>query len=125
MERQHGKVRMKHRLTATAVVAAVSVGLPCAALAGGAAPPSSSPLSQIRQGMRMAAVTDVAGPPTASCTHMTGKAFIPLYVGNDKEITELHYKGQGRVNMSGGGVTPQVISVDYDPTESGNCGGPD
>lgn len=70
----------------------------------------------------MAEVTQVAGPPTDTCTHVTGKAFIPLYVGNDKEVTELHYKGQGRVILSGGGVTPQVISVDYDPTESGHCG---
>ncbi len=86
------------------------------------APPPSSPLAQVREGMRMAAVTDAAGQPTASCTHITGKAFIPLYPGNDKEVTELHYKGQGRVILSGGGVTPQVIRVEYDPAESGACG---
>jgi hypothetical protein len=70
----------------------------------------------------MAAVTEVAGQPTDTCTHITGKAFIPLYPGNDKEVTELHYKGQGRVILSGGGVTPQVITVEYDPAESGHCG---
>ena len=84
-------------------------------------PPPSSPLAQVHQGMRMAEVTQAAGQPTDTCTHITGKAFIPLYVGNDKEVTELLYTGQGRVILSGGGVTPQVISVEYDPTESGSC----
>jgi hypothetical protein len=96
-----------------------------ASSASAESPPPSSPLAQVREGMRMAAVTDAAGQPTASCTHITGKAFIPLYPSNDKEVTELHYKGQGRVILSGGGVTPQVIRVEYDPSESGVCGSTD
>ena len=85
-------------------------------------PPPAGPLTQVHEGMDMAAVTQVAGPPTDTCTHITGKAFIPLYPGNDKEITELHYEGRGRVILSGGGVKPQVIRVEYDSAESGHCG---
>lgn len=86
--------------------------------------PASNALAQVRDGMDRAAVTQAAGEPTDSCTHITGKAFIPLYPGNDKEITELHYKGQGRVILSGGGVKPQVIRVEIDPAEVGHCGSP-
>lgn len=71
--------------------------------------------------MGRTAVTQLAGQPTGTCSHMTGKAFIPFYSGNDKYVTELHYKGQGRVIFSGGGVSPQVLLVEYDPNESGSC----
>ena len=84
--------------------------------------PPAGLLTQVHEGMDMAAVTQVAGQPADTCTHITGKAFVPLYPGNDKEITELHYTGQGRVVLSGGGVKPQVIRVEYDSAESGRCG---
>ena len=114
-------MKIKIVRTATLVAIALLASSSAAAPSLAESPPASSPLAQVRAGMDMAAVTQVAGQPTDTCSHITGKAFIPLYVGNDKEVTELRYKGQGRVILSGGGVKPQVIRVEYDSAESGSC----
>jgi hypothetical protein len=74
-------------------------------------------------GMNKKQVRDILGQPADENSYMTGKVFIPFYFGTDARRTSWYYKGIGRVvfadgNAFGGG-TPEVIRVDYDPTESG------
>jgi hypothetical protein len=93
------------------------------ATTAGAVPPPSSPLSKIKDGMRMKEVTDILGAPSDQNSYMTGKAFIPWYFGDDARRTSYYYKGIGRVVFAGGNVFGggggEVIRVDYDPTENG------
>jgi hypothetical protein len=114
---------MKARIVQTGTLAVIALLASCSTRAPStSAPvPTSSPLAQIHEGMGMTGVTQLAGPPTDTCSHITGKAFIPFYFGNDKYVTELHYRGQGRVILSGGMGSPQVSAVEYDPNESGYC----
>ncbi|HVO26979.1 MAG TPA: outer membrane protein assembly factor BamE [Candidatus Margulisiibacteriota bacterium] len=85
--------------------------------------PASSPLSKVQVGMNKKQVKDVLGAPTDENSYSTGKAWIPFYFGNDARRTSYYYKGMGRVvfadgNVFGGG-SPEVVRVDYDPSESG------
>ena len=85
--------------------------------------PASSPLSKVQLGMHKKQVEDILGRASDENSYATGKAFIPFYFGNDARRTTWYYKGMGRVvfadgNVFGGG-TPEVMRVDYDPTESG------
>lgn len=76
-------------LVVIALLASCSTGAPPIRVPA----PPSSPLAHVHEGMGMTAVTQLTGPPTDTCSHITGKAFIPFYFGNDKYVTELHYKG--------------------------------
>ncbi|OFV92247.1 MAG: hypothetical protein A3J75_07980 [Acidobacteria bacterium RBG_16_68_9] len=87
-----------------------------------AAPPGS-PLSQIAIGMNKKQVRDILGSPTDENSYSTGKAWIPFYFGTDARRTSWFYKGLGAVvfadgNVFGGGA-PEVVRIDYNPTESG------
>lgn len=81
------------------------------------------PLSEIKEGMSMAEVSDLAGPPTATTSHITGKAFRPFnFRGNDTARTYYLYKGQGRVvfsNDSRYSSSSHVQEVILDPEETG------
>jgi len=95
----------------------------CAARNSGTAPPTNSPLAKVGLGMSKAEVRHLVGAPAAEDGHLTGKAFIPLYFGDDAHRTTYYYKGLGRVvfadgNVFGGGGA-EVIDVDYNPGESG------
>ncbi len=102
----------------------------CAATSTGGAlegvqPPNNSPLATIHPGMSKQQVKALIGSPSAESGHITGKAFIPLYFGNDAHRTSYYYRGMGRVvfadgNVFGGGE-PEVIRVEYDPGESGSA----
>lgn len=83
--------------------------------------PNDSPLAKVKEGMGMKEVADLIGQPTDTNAHITGKAFIPFYFGSGSTEVQAFYKGMGRVIYSGGGVGggPRVISVEYDPSESG------
>lgn len=82
--------------------------------------PADSPLAKIREGMGMKEVTDLLGQPTDTNSHITGKAFIPYYYGNDTAQTVAYYKGMGRVILSHGAWTGlRVTAVEYDPSEPG------
>ena len=86
-------------------------------------PPANSPLAKVKLGMSKTDVSTALGSPTGQNSYPTGKAFIPFYFGNDARRTSWYYKGMGRVvfadgNVFGGG-TPEVVRVDYDPTETG------
>jgi hypothetical protein len=81
--------------------------------------PAGSPLAKITPGMGMKEVTDILGQPTDTNTHITGKAFIPYYFGEDRAETIAYYKGLGRVIYSTANGSPRVSSVQYDPGETG------
>jgi hypothetical protein len=74
-------------------------------------------------GMNKKQVRDILGQPSDENSYMTGKVFIPFYFGTDARRTSWYYKGIGRVVFADGNAfgagTPEVIRVDYDPTESG------
>ena len=84
--------------------------------------PADSPLAKIHEGMSKADMFSLLGPPTDQDTSVTGKAFIPFYFGGDATATRMHYKGLGRVYVSGHGIFgggEKVLKIEYDPQESG------
>lgn len=84
--------------------------------------PPDSPLAKIELGMDMKQVFDAIGVPTDTASHVTGKSFIPLYIGGDTSRSVSLYKGQGRVvfsRKSAFGSDLRVIKIEYDPNESG------
>jgi hypothetical protein len=84
--------------------------------------PADSPFAKIRQGMSKGEMIHLLGQPTDQDTTLTGKAFIPFYFGGDASVTRMHYKGLGRVYVSGGaafGGGERVLKIEYDPQESG------
>lgn len=86
-------------------------------------PPADSTLAKVTKGMTMSEVVKILGEPTDRHQYVTGKAFIPWYFGDDVSRVEWHYRGLGRVVLTGGGAFGQgggvVEWVDYDPTETG------
>ena len=93
------------------------------AAAQGVPAPAGSPLAKVQIGMTKHQVKELIGSPTDENSYSTGKVFIPFYFGNDARRSSWFYKGMGRVvfadgNAFGGG-TPEVVRVDYDPSESG------
>lgn len=84
--------------------------------------PPDSPFAHIREGMGMAELLSLLGPPTDQEIFMTGKMSLPFSVGADRSVNRLHYKGLGRIYMSGQGRAgggERVMIIEYDPQESG------
>jgi hypothetical protein len=84
--------------------------------------PADSPFAKIHEGMSKGEMTYLLGQPTDQETTVTGKAFIPFYFGGDASVTRMHYKGLGRVYVSGGaafGGGEKVLKIEHDPQESG------
>jgi len=81
------------------------------------------PLSTVKKGMSMQEVYDLVGPPTATTTYQTGKAWIPFnFRGRDSVRTVALYKGQGRVvfsNQSNYSSGWRVMEVQLNKNESG------
>ena len=65
-------------------------------------PAPDSKFTQLKIGMPMTQVIVLLGQPTATGSHMTGKAWIPFYFGSDRHRVEFVYKGQGRLLFAGG-----------------------
>jgi hypothetical protein len=85
-------------------------------------PPAGSKLAGIREGMTPEQVQKIAGTPASIKPYITGKAFIPWYVGPDRQRAAYYYKGQGRVIFSGEGgfgTDSHVLRVEYDPSDPG------
>lgn len=82
-----------------------------------------APITEVAVGMSMQEAMAIAGPPTSTTSHITGKAFIPFnFSGNDTARTIGLYKGQGRLvfsKASSYSSTMNVIEVQVDPNESG------
>jgi hypothetical protein len=120
-----------NRMVAYALVGALTAGLVgCAAKEPPPPPkaavaiPASSPLSKIQVGMSMGQVLEILGQPGDKNDYASGKAFIPFYYGNDAKRQEWHYKGQGSITFAGGNVFGgasggEVVSVNYDPSDTG------
>jgi hypothetical protein len=84
--------------------------------------PADNPLAKIHEGMSKAEMLALLGSPTDQDTSVTGKAFIPFYFGGDATATRMHYKGLGRVYVSGHGTFgggEKVLKIEYDPQEPG------
>jgi hypothetical protein len=81
------------------------------------------PLSEIKVGMSMEEAYAIAGPPTATSGHITGKAFNPFnFKGGDSYRTYGLYKGQGRLvfaNNSAYSSGQRVVEVIINADESG------
>lgn len=78
--------------------------------------------SVVRHGMSLEEVSDLIGPPTATTSRITGKAWAPFYYGGDTARLFALYKGRGRIVFSNASrYTPvwRVIEVVEDPRESG------
>ena len=80
-------------------------------------------LDSIVAGMSMEEVYALIGPPTATTTYQTGKAWIPFnYKGGDTVRSAALYKGKGRVVFSKEShynATMRVLEVIIDAGESG------
>lgn len=81
------------------------------------------PITIVKAGMTRQEVMDLVGPPTATHSYQTGKAFNPFnFRGGDMVREEALYKGQGRIvfsNSSRYSSGWQVQEVRLDPNESG------
>ena len=86
-------------------------------------PAPNSKFSKVHSGMYSKEVVDLIGSPTDQKSFQTGKAFIPFHFGGDNYRTEYHYKGEGVLTFSGGGMgatgSLKLIKVEVNPQESG------
>jgi hypothetical protein len=79
--------------------------------------PPGTLFKKIAKGMSMQHVVDLIGPPTDTKQYITGKNFIPFYMGTDTVRLDAHYKGQGRITFTGRPL--RVYIIVNDPNESG------
>ncbi len=88
-----------------------------------AASSTGQSLSAVKKGMSMAEAYALAGEPTSSTGHVTGKAWIPFnFKGSDTARQYSLYKGRGRIiftNRSYYDHTWQVYEVQIDASEPG------
>lgn len=81
------------------------------------------PITEVKPGMSMEQAYAIAGPPTSSGSHITGKAFVPFnFKGSDSYRTNALYKGQGRIvfsNNSAYSTGQKVLEVQVNPNETG------
>lgn len=85
-------------------------------------PAPNSRFANLKIGMGQKEAMDIAGPPTDQGAHITGKAFIPFYMGSGSVETWLHYKGVGRLLFaSNGGFSSStgLIGIEHDANERG------
>lgn len=106
---------------------ATAAAAPAAASAPAAAQPAASgqfrPISEVKVGMSMQEAYAIAGPPTSTGGHQTGKAWVPFnFKGGDVYRTIGYYKGQGRIvfsNTSAYSSGQRVHEVQVNPNEPG------
>lgn len=67
-------------------------------------PVPGSKFAQLKIGMSLKQVVDLAGQPTDRGGYVTGKAFIPFFYGSDRHRVEMLYKGHGRLIFAGGSI---------------------
>jgi hypothetical protein len=86
-------------------------------------PAPDSKFAKVHAGMYSKEISDLIGPPTDQKSYQTGKAFIPFHFGSDNYRTEYHYKGEGVLTFSGGGMgemgSLKLIRIEANPSESG------
>jgi hypothetical protein len=86
--------------------------------------PLDSPFAKVKIDEDIHDVYAIIGPPTSRNSFMTGKSITPLYNyhSSDDQRTIARYKGIGTITFSSNSrhtSTKNVISIDYDPTETG------
>jgi hypothetical protein len=79
--------------------------------------PHESLFKKIAIGMSMRHVTDLIGPPSDTKQYMTGKNFIPFYMGTDTVRLEAIYRGEGRITFTGRPL--RVYQIVNNPNEGG------
>lgn len=85
-------------------------------------PAANSKFADLKIGMGQKEAMDIAGAPTDQGAHVTGKAFIPFYMGSGAVETWLHYKGVGRLLFASNGgfsTSTGLIGIEHDATERG------
>lgn len=89
--------------------------------------PVKGKFSGLKIGMGVNEVISVAGAPTDTRSHITGKAWIPFYFGSGRYETVFYYKGVGRLTFSGGAGAYSIgvndgsglTVIEYDKAERG------
>lgn len=89
--------------------------------------PVNGKFSGLKIGMGVNEVISVAGAPTDTRSHITGKAWIPFYFGSGRYETVFYYKGVGRLTFSGGAGAYSIgvndgsglTVIEYDKAERG------
>lgn len=89
--------------------------------------PFKSKFSNLKIGMGFNEAISIAGKPTDTSSHITGKAWIPFYFGSGRYETVFYYKGVGRLTFAGGagayavGVNDNsgLTIIEYDKNERG------
>ena len=64
-------------------------------------PAPKSKFTQLKIGMSLKQVTDIAGQPSDQGAYVTGKAWIPFFFGSDRYRHELVYEKTGRLIFAG------------------------
>ncbi|GAB3542401.1 hypothetical protein GCM10027343_14310 [Noviherbaspirillum agri] len=85
-------------------------------------PVRNSKFGKLKIGMGEKEVIDLIGAPTDQSMHMTGKAWIPFYVGSGKREVWFHYKGVGRLlfaDNAGFTTDTGLIGIEHDASERG------
>lgn len=116
---QAGSVDLaKYRAGGSGAAAPAAAAKPAAAPAGGAVS-----FDAVKEGMSMEEVNSLIGQPTATTSHMTGKAWAPFnFKGKDTVRLIALYKGVGRIIYSKEShytSTFRVMELVRDPAESG------
>ena len=90
--------------------------------AGGGTPAPGSKFAGLHPGLSRAEVEALIGPADAHDTHLTGKSFIPFWMGGDTSRRDEYYRGAGTLTFSAqefSGEPDTLVAVAADPAETG------
>jgi hypothetical protein len=85
-------------------------------------PAPESRFAKVKIGMELEQVHKLIGEPDQLYSHNTGKNWIPFYFGADGRRVVTHYRGEGCLTYSGGGLfnsSKQLLRMDVDA--AGQC----
>lgn len=85
-------------------------------------PAPESRFAKVKIGMELEQVYKLIGEPDQLYNHTTGKNWIPFYFGADGQRIVTHYRGEGCLTYSAGGVfngKKQLLRMDVDA--AGQC----
>jgi hypothetical protein len=85
-------------------------------------PAPESRFAKVKIGMELEQVHKLIGEPDQLYSHDTGKNWIPFYFGADSRRVVTHYRGEGCLTYSAGGVfngKKQLLRMDVDA--AGQC----
>src|SRR3546814_11296852 len=70
-------------------------------------PAPDSKFTELKIGMPMKQITDLIAQPHEQGANATGKAIIPFFFDGNKYRSEIAYKGQGRLVLTGKSLGPR------------------